>query len=155
MLETPLGNEYLNSTLFPTLPAASEMPQRLENGSDSLPPLPSYNSQPDLGASTHQSRAQANLNLKRNSSSGPGLGSAVNTNNLRQSTLGVPTTKNKRNSGIGVASSPGRFFKILGDFFLLSGRTEDATVWYASSGYGTCAMLLISPLQVHGGHCII
>jgi trafficking protein particle complex subunit 9 len=128
-LESPLGNEYLNSALFPTLPSSSEMPHQLENASDSLP---SYNSQPELGASAHQSRAQANLNLKRNSSAGPGLSSSVNTNGLRQSTLAVPVTK-KRNSAIGVASSPGRLYKVLGDFFLLSGRTEDATVWYASS----------------------
>jgi len=129
-LESPLGNEYLNSTLFPTLPASSEILHQLENLSDSLPPLPSYNSQPDVGSSPPQSRAQAGLNLKRNSSAGPGLGPSTNTNGLRQSTLGVAAPKVKRSSGIGVASSHGRLFKVLGDFFLLSGRTEDATVWY-------------------------
>lgn len=125
-LESPLGNEYLNSTLFPTLPTSSEIPQQLENGSDSLPPFPPQ-SQADLGASGPTNRAQANLIIKRSSSTGP----TTNTNGLRQSTLGASTAKIKRTSGIGVSSSHGRLFKVLGDFFLLSGRIEDAAVWYA------------------------
>jgi trafficking protein particle complex subunit 9 len=51
----------------------------------------------------------------------------------RQSSLSIPTKVKKRHSGIGVASSLGRLFKILADFFLLAGRTEDATVWYTES----------------------
>jgi hypothetical protein len=42
----------------------------------------------------------------------------------RQSTLGLP-----RKSAVGAASSHGRLFKVLGDLFLISGRTEDATIW--------------------------
>ncbi|KAK7054867.1 hypothetical protein VNI00_003330 [Paramarasmius palmivorus] len=101
-LESPLGNEYLNASLLPTLPALSEVPESL----DRLPPLPSHNSQPELskgGGSAPQ--------IKRNSS------------------LGVPTAK-KRMSGVGAASSHGRLFKVMGDLFLLSGRTEDAVIWY-------------------------
>jgi hypothetical protein len=108
------------------------MPHQLENGSDSLPPLPSYNSQPELSTSS-----RANLNLKRNSSTGPGSSLPGNASPLRQSTLGVPGAKIKRTSAIGVASSHGRLYKVLGDLFLLSGRTEDATVWYAPSDWGT------------------
>lgn len=48
----------------------------------------------------------------------------------RQSTLGLPPAAKKRSSGIGVASSPGRLFKVFGDFFLLAGRTADADIWY-------------------------
>ncbi|THH16357.1 hypothetical protein EW146_g4275 [Bondarzewia mesenterica] len=52
-LESPLGNEYLNATMFPFLPSASDMPQPLDDEPEALntlPPLPSYNSQPELGA---------------------------------------------------------------------------------------------------------
>ncbi|KAF7363484.1 hypothetical protein MSAN_01004300 [Mycena sanguinolenta] len=103
-LESPAGNEHLNSTLMPMLPPP-DLPQPLDNGRkrDSLPPLPSYNNQ---------------LDFRRNS------GSA-----FRQSTLSVPPAK-KRLSSIGVASSQGRLSKVLGDFSLLAGRTEEAAIWY-------------------------
>ena len=115
-LETPLGNEYLNASLFPGLPPSSEMPKILDGGSklDSLPPLPSHSSQPDLVSSGPRATA-----MKRNSSTGQGP---------RQSTLTVQASK-KRLSGIGVASSHGRLYKVLGDFFLLAGRTSDALIW--------------------------
>ncbi|KAK7467129.1 hypothetical protein VKT23_004188 [Stygiomarasmius scandens] len=105
-LESPLGNEYLNASLLPTLPSLSEMPMSLDGLRDSLPPLPSHNSQPEISKSGFTTPA-----MKRNSS------------------LGVPTVK-KRLSGIGAASSHGRLFKVTGDLFLLSGRTEDASIWY-------------------------
>ncbi|KAF5380960.1 hypothetical protein D9615_003973 [Tricholomella constricta] len=116
-LESPLGNEYLNSTLLPTIPPLSEIPEPL-NGSkrDSLPPLPSHNSQPDM------SRASFTLSaapMKR-TSSGPGF---------RQSSMN-PQPARKRMSTIGAASSHARLFKVLGDLFLLAGRPEDALVWY-------------------------
>jgi hypothetical protein len=47
----------------------------------------------------------------------------------RQSTLNVPMAR-KRQSLIGAASSHGRLFKVLGDLFILAGRTEDASIWY-------------------------
>ncbi|THU80824.1 hypothetical protein K435DRAFT_972612 [Dendrothele bispora CBS 962.96] len=102
-LESPVGNEYLNASLLPSLPSLSEMPASL-NG---LPPLPSHNSQPEISKTGFSTPAV----MKRNSS------------------LGVPTVK-KRLSGIGAASSHGRLFKVTGDLFLLSGRTEDASIWY-------------------------
>ncbi|KAJ6630827.1 TRAPP II complex [Mycena sp. CBHHK59/15] len=117
-LESPAGNEHLNSALMPMLPPP-DLPQPLDNGRkrDSLPPLPSQNGQSDVvKPAFNLSSAPA---VKRNSS-----GSV-----FRHSSLGVPPAK-KRLSSIGVASSHGRLFKVLGDFFLLAGRTEDAAVWY-------------------------
>lgn len=109
------------------MPVLSEMPRQFDDGFqvDSLPPLPSHSSQPEMGVST----GRAQTNLKRNSSTGHGLSNAINSSNVRQSTLVVPAAKSKRNSGIGVSSPPGRLFKVLGDFFLLSGRIDDAIVW--------------------------
>ena len=105
---------------MPTLPSLSDIPRPLDTGTklDSLPPIPSYNGQPDLSKSGFTLGAVPSL--KRTSTPGPGI---------LQSTLGVSAAK-KRSSGIGVASSHGRLFKVLGDFFLLAGRPEDALVWY-------------------------
>ncbi|KAF5391257.1 hypothetical protein D9757_001865 [Collybiopsis confluens] len=109
-LESPLGNEYLNASLFPLLPAQTDMPPSLD-AKDSLPPLPSHSSQPELSKSALSKVAPA---MKRNTS------------------LGVPTVR-KRLSGIGTTSSHGRLFKLMADFFLLAGRTEDALIWYAEA----------------------
>jgi hypothetical protein len=83
-----------------------DLAQPLDNGRkrDSLPPLPAHNSQPDIKPAFNLASAP---NMKRNSS-----GSV-----FRQSTLNAPPAK-KRLSSIGVASSHGRLFKVLGDFFL-------------------------------------
>lgn len=104
---------------MPTLPSWADMPPPLDSAG-SIPSLPSHNSQPDMSKPT-LTLATAPV-LKRTSSIGP--------NNYRQSTLGVPASNvKKRLSGIGVSSSLGRLFKVLADFFLLAGRTEDATIW--------------------------
>ncbi|KAG6879987.1 hypothetical protein C0992_008580 [Termitomyces sp. T32_za158] len=119
-LESPMGNEYLNSTLLPTIPPLSEIPEPL-NGprKESLPPLPSHNSQPDM---TKGNFALSAAPIKR-TSSGPGF--------RPPSVASQPVRK--RLSTIGVASSHARLFKVLGDLFLLSGRPEDALVWYIES----------------------
>ena len=129
-LETPLGNEYLNATLFPTLPPMTDMPKPLESDApirSSLPPLPSQHSQPDLatGSSLLRAKTPTTLSVKRNSSIGPGPPLAP----FRQSSLPPPSAK-KKPLTIGAVSSHGRLFKVLGDFFLLAGRTMDASVWY-------------------------
>ncbi|KAJ7940592.1 TRAPP II complex [Mycena leptocephala] len=118
-LESPAGNEHLNSALMPMLPP-TDLAQPVHNGKkrDSLPPLPSHQSQPEIKPAFNLASAP---NMKRNSSGG---------SVFRQSTLNAPTAPKKRLSSIGVASSHGRLFKVLGDFFLLAGRTEDAAVWY-------------------------
>lgn len=128
-LESPLGNEYLNAGIFPTLPPPSDMPKPLENDvpmRSSLPPLPSQHSQPDLatGNSLLRVKTPTTLSVKRNSSFG-----AVPPLPYRQSSLPVQTMK-KRTAAIGAASSHGRLFKVFGDLFLLAGRTMDASVWY-------------------------
>ena len=117
-LESPIGNEYLNSGLFSTLPP-SQLPSALglEQRSESPPPI---HNQLDLSTVSNLRKSST---LKRASSAGPTLPS------LRQSTLSSAAPGKKRASGIGVASSHGRLFKVLGDAFLLAGRTEDAAVW--------------------------
>jgi hypothetical protein len=115
-MESPLGNEYLNASLMPILPPLSDIPLPLDRG-DSAIQLTSHNSQPEM------SRASFNLTapppMKRNVSSGPAF---------RQASLGIQAPK-KRLSTIGTSSSHGRLYKVLGDFFLLAGRIEDATIW--------------------------
>jgi hypothetical protein len=117
-LESPIGNEYLNSGLFATLPP-SQLPSALDLERRSESP-PSTHSHPEL---PNISNLRKSSTLKRTSSAGPTLPS------LRQSTLSAPASGKKRTSGIGAASSHGRLFKVMGDTFLLAGRTEDAVVW--------------------------
>ena len=112
-LESPIGNEYLNSGLFSTLPP-SQLPSALglEQRSDSPP-----SAQLDMSTVSNLRKSST---FKRTSSP---------VASLRQSTLSVAASGKKRTSGFGAASSHGRLFKVLGDTFLLAGRTEDATVW--------------------------
>lgn len=120
-----MGNEYLNATLFPIVPSIAELPVSLSDGPNTrntLPPLPSHNSQPEVGT---LAGLRNSGNIKRAPSSGPGSPRA----GVRQSTLGPPAASKKRQTMIGAASSHGRLFKTLADFFLLAGRTEDALVW--------------------------
>lgn len=116
-LESPLGNEYLNSSLMPLLPSLSDLPSPLNSLSKSEPPstLTSHNSQPDISRPFTLNAAPT---IKRHTSI---------TTNTRQSNLAVQTQK-KRLSTIGISSSHGRLYKMLGDFFLLAGRTEDAMI---------------------------
>lgn len=125
VLESPVGNEYLNSALFPTLPSPSEMPLPLNSGNLGLL---AYSSQPELDSS---GLATPNIQIKRSSTAGPGISHTASFIH-RQSTLGPPAVK-KRASAIGAVSSHGRLYKVLGDFFLLAGRTEDASLWYAEA----------------------
>ena len=118
-----MGNEYLNAVLFPTLPSPSELPVSL--GSSGFPTNSS--SQPELDSS---GLASPSIPLKRSSTAGPGI-SYISSLNQRQSSLG-PSAVKKRVNVIGAVSSHGRLYKVLGDFFLLAGRTEEATVWFVS-----------------------
>lgn len=123
-LESPLGNEYLNATLFPMLPPASELPRSLDDEPrrDSMPLLPSHNSQPELTSPALRSKSP--LGLKRHSTMGPSLLPS------RHASLPMsPALPKKRPTTIGAASSHGRLFKVLADFFLLAGRLEEATIW--------------------------
>ena len=124
-LESPLGNEYLNAALFPHLPPSSEMPRSLDDEPrrDSLPLLPSHNSQPDLNG---QLRPKTPLGPKRTSTLGPG--GLLPSRHTSLPATPVPGAK-KRLTTIGVASAHGRLFKVLADFFLLAGRLEEASIW--------------------------
>ena len=148
-LETPLGNEYLNATLFPSLPSPSDMPRSLdpESQRDSLPPLPSFNSQPDLGVNGARSKTPSGL---KRMSSGPGL-----MPNRTASLPSTPTTAKKRPNIIGAASSHGRLFKVLADLFLLAGRHADSQIWcVACTGHGRQLRLVGYALnQVYRSHC--
>jgi trafficking protein particle complex subunit 9 len=124
-LESSLGNEYLNGSLFPTLPSVADFPMPLvDEEPESLFRLPSHNSQPELSLGLIRRGTSPMLGAKRNPSSVAGQTTA----SMRQSSLGPPTAR-KRQTIIGAASSHGRLFKVLGDLFLLAGRTEDASVW--------------------------
>jgi hypothetical protein len=140
ILETPLGNEYLNATLLPTLPPEGTY-SLLDNDTkrDTLPPLPNNNSQPELSVTP------AAIALKRNSSSGPGL---------RQTSLNASAMK-RRHAGIGAASPHGRLFKVLGDFFLLAGKTEDAVIWYLAMCLKMNPLISCENSQVHRSYCLV
>jgi hypothetical protein len=85
--------------------------------------LPSHSSQPELSPGLIRRGTSPMLGPKRNPPVGAGPPMP-----FRQSSLGVPSVR-KRQNIIGAASSHGRLFKLLGDFFILAGRTEDASVW--------------------------
>jgi trafficking protein particle complex subunit 9 len=123
-LETPVGNEYLNSTLFPVVPTSSELPASLVN--EYRNSIQANGSQSDLNGASVSRRGS--LQLKRPASTGPGGVVSPTKDSFRQSTLMGNAPARKR-LGIGAASSHGRLFKVLGDLFLLAGRTEDAVVW--------------------------
>jgi hypothetical protein len=115
----------LNSALFPTLPSPSEMPLSLSSVNLGYP---SYSSQPELDSS---GLTTPGIQIKRSSTAGPGISHTASLIQ-RQSTLGSPAVR-KRVSAVGAVSSHGRLYKVLGDFFLLAGRTEDASLWSVSS----------------------
>lgn len=91
---------------------------------DGFPPLPARN-QTDLGTVGKPVAVGLPPATKRNMTSGPGF---------RQSSLAAANAK-RRVPVIGAASSHGRLFKLLADFFMLAGRAEDAAVWYVGSFY--------------------
>ncbi|KIY43410.1 hypothetical protein FISHEDRAFT_53353 [Fistulina hepatica ATCC 64428] len=121
-LESPQGNEYLNSATLPTLPPLSEIPVPLDKDmqsgfvKSSLPSVAPFTSQPEVNRSSHS----ATPPLKRNNT----------TTSIRTS---VGTKAKKRQATLGVASSPARLCKALGDFFLLAGRIVDADIWYTEA----------------------
>ena len=96
----------------------------MDEDPESLLRLAAHNSQPELSVGLVRRGTSPMLGMKRNPASVVGPPAAQ----IRQSSLGLPTSR-KRQSLIGAASSHGRLFKVLGDFFILAGRTEDASVW--------------------------
>ena len=119
----------MNSSVFPVLPPAAEMPEGLDKIDDTKrASLPAFNSQPELTTpgTIARNKITAGFTLKRNSTLGPGM--VPTSGSLRNSSL-VAYPPKKRASAIGATSSPGRLFKTLGDFFLLAGRLEEAAIW--------------------------
>lgn len=127
-LESPLGNEYLNSSMFPVLPPLSDMPRSLDSDANTreMPSLlSSRNSQPELASSNPILRVKTPLGLKRSSTASPGIPQ------IRHASLPSPAmVAKKRQMAIGAVSSHGRVFKVLGDLFMLAGRLEEAVIWY-------------------------
>lgn len=124
-LESPSGSEALNAGLFARMPHYKTTRASLdahEAGRPSSVASPLH-SLPENGSSIRASDPR--LNLKRASTMGPGIGG---TNN-RSSQLIVPSSK-KRISGANSGSGThARLYKVLGDLFLLAGRTMDASIW--------------------------
>jgi hypothetical protein len=142
MLETPIGNEALNATLFGELPGASDPASPTEMSDirpTSQPTLPTQKAHADL-LNTSQSRDTPPVVLKRSSTFGPG------SMPTRNSTLLQPAMR-KRASAASSSASAARLYKVLGDLFLLSGRTMDATIWYSSVRCVDTMLTLLLGLQ--------
>ncbi|KAF9533009.1 TRAPP II complex [Crepidotus variabilis] len=133
-LESPVGNEYLNASLMPLPPPLSELPSPLNRG-DSIPNISSHNSQPEVTRSSFTLGAAPTL--KR-------MSTAPSTAPSRSNTLNVTVPSKKRLSTYGTSSSHGRLYKMLGDFFLLSGRSEDALICRAETRYNEAALVFRS-----------
>jgi hypothetical protein len=121
-LESPVGNEYLNSTLFPVVPSNYDLPASLVN--EYRNSLSTNSSRTDISESSSR---RSSLSLKRTSSAGNNV-TSPSKKSFRQSVLTPPAAPKKR-SVLGAASSEGRLFKVLADLFLLAGRTQDAVMW--------------------------
>ena len=117
-LETPSGSDALNAGLFarmPTYKASRASLDALDAG------RPSSVSSPLHSLSEHPSttrQSDPRLGIKRASTLGPGV-------------LG-PNNRSSQQRQSAVSSSSGshaRLYKVLGDLFLLAGRTMDASIW--------------------------
>ena len=119
-MESPLGNEYLNSAVLPILPTLSDIPSAIDGTKrDSLPQLSPPNVQQNGSATSLPISTVPSV--KRASSVGPVF---------RQMAVRNEKPPRKRLSSIGVTSSHARLYKVLGDLFLLAARPQDATIWY-------------------------
>lgn len=128
MLETPSGNEALNDGPFANLQSFLDC-RSLVSGDKSHgaqpPALGVQHSQPEMQTdATVRLSESSKIALKRSSTTGPGGIHSAN----RKSSLNVAPSK-KRQSTVAPTASHGRLYKVLGDLFLLAGRTMDATIW--------------------------
>ncbi|CAE6440674.1 unnamed protein product [Rhizoctonia solani] len=114
-LETPAGLDALSIGLFPSLGVAEETSTPgLTFGSHGIVsngPLSRSHSDPHYGIGPK-----------------PGTTLAPRPTPKRQSTIGVVGGASKRKGG--VAPPTARFGKVMGDFYLLSGKLTDAMAWY-------------------------
>lgn len=120
MLESPSGTDTLNATLFPIFSSLSDT-------SDDLSPNDvsrlTTTSQPNLSLRPRSS-IPADL-TKRTYSFGPS-----SSFDHHGSIPPLTASAKKRQSTLPPMGAPGRLYKVLGDFFLLSGRTMDAAIWF-------------------------
>ena len=119
-LESPVGSQALGAGLFGRAPN-TRSPRVSFDASEperpfSVTGLPSTTRDPDPRA-----------NMRRASTMGPG----VTPSNSLSSQLGPVSSKKRISTINGGGTMHARLYKILGDLFLLSGRTMDASIWYA------------------------
>ncbi len=115
----------LHASLFPP---SSSLRDSIERKASSE----STNGDPISRAASPATLEVVNSSLSRPSPSPLRRFSSGSTPNSNRSSLNVTPVNNKRRSntfGSAVASHF-RLYKILGDFFLLAGRTSDASIWY-------------------------
>ncbi|KAG9121686.1 hypothetical protein FRC07_002267, partial [Ceratobasidium sp. 392] len=121
-LETPAGLDALSTGLFPTLGIAEDPgAPGLTFGTHGVPstgPITRANSDPTL-------QYQYAPNNSR-----PGSSLAPRPPARRQSTMTPNTTTSKKK---GASPPTGRFGKMMGDFYLLSGKLNDAMAWYSEA----------------------
>ncbi|QRV85843.1 transport protein particle subunit [Ceratobasidium sp. AG-Ba] len=118
-LETPAGLDALSTGLFPTLGIAEDPaapPSGLTFGAQGIP-LARANSDPTQQFQPYTPTAS------RLSAPRPQV--------KRQSTISVTGSNTSKKKGI--APPTGRFGKMMGDFYLLSGKLNDAMAWYAEA----------------------
>ncbi|KAG8684318.1 hypothetical protein FRC08_013753, partial [Ceratobasidium sp. 394] len=120
-LETPAGLDALSTGLFPTLGIAEDpTTPGLTFGTHGMPSLG-----PMTRANSDPSQYQYTPNNSR-----PGSILAPRPQVKRQSTMTANTGGSKKK---GITPPTGRFGKMMGDFYLLSGKLNDAMVWYAEA----------------------
>ncbi|KAF8590613.1 hypothetical protein K439DRAFT_1382134 [Ramaria rubella] len=130
-VESPIGMETLNNNVFPAITSLSDQRNSYESPTLSRNSLPSNlsasgnSNQKETGIS--RSTTPVNKRTIALDTSRPGL-------TPRNASLAATVTpkSTRRQSGIGIPLT-GRLFKLLGDLFLLAGRTSDACVWYGES----------------------
>ncbi|KAG8861203.1 hypothetical protein FRB96_003153 [Tulasnella sp. 330] len=135
-LESPASLEALNNRMFPVLAQSS-----VANGTDIFDPR-NRSSSPAISATSSFS-ALSSLRESSNMGSPPSLNGAIWPTPKRSSTVGQlnrvsminsrPGTATKKTVSTGPSSSTGRLSKIMGDLYLLAGRTADAVQWYIES----------------------
>ncbi|KAG9008552.1 hypothetical protein FRB93_006471 [Tulasnella sp. JGI-2019a] len=135
-LESPASLEALNGRLFPMLAQAGET-----NGTDIMDPQHRVSSPAIITSSSFG--ALSAIREPGNTGSPPALNGAGRPQVKRSSTISAlnrtsiinprPGTATKRATILATSNSTGRLNKIMGDLYLLSGRTADAVQWYIES----------------------
>ncbi|KAG8710483.1 hypothetical protein FRC09_000112, partial [Ceratobasidium sp. 395] len=114
-LETPAGLDALSTGLFPTLGIAEDpVAPGITFGTHGMP----------IGSITRTHSDPPHHYGSNNSTLSP------RPQVKRQSTMTTSTTSSKKK---GISPPTGRFGKMMGDFYLLSGKLNDAMAWYSEA----------------------